>query len=155
MFHTYSGIIRKSSFIDLLHSVCSLLIGLVIIMCLRIFLHTDLIFLTIRFRDLLLQVILATIGMCGLRTIAKVFYDYYLKRRVTSGNSYGWDDSALFEWEMKALLPRDPITIDMNAINQKLNGKRILVTGAAGSYFTESRTLPLVNGRFVPFCPFL
>jgi len=137
IFHTYSGIIRKSSFIDLLHSVCSLLIGLVIIMCLRIFLHTDLIFLTIRFRDLLLQVILVTIGMCGLRTIAKVFYDYYLKRRVTSGNAYGWDDSALFEWEMKALLPRDPITIDMNAINQKLNGKRILVTGAAGSIGSE------------------
>ena len=37
----------------------------------------------------------------------------------------------------ESLLPRDPITIDLNAINQKLNGKRILVTGAAGSIGSE------------------
>lgn len=37
IFHTYSGIIRKSSFADLVYSVFSLLTGLVFIMILRIF----------------------------------------------------------------------------------------------------------------------
>lgn len=137
IFHTYSGIIRKSSFADLVYSVFSLLTGLVLIMVLRMFLHTDIVFLTIHFRDLLFQVALSTIGMCGLRTIAKVFYDYYLKHNIANGNAYGWDESALLEWEMKALLPRDPITIDMKAVYQKLCGKRILITGAAGSIGSE------------------
>lgn len=137
IFHTYSGIIRKSSFADLVYSVFSLLTGLLFIMVLRIFLYTDTVFLTIHFRDLLFQLALSVIGMCGLRTIAKVFYDYYLKHNIVAGNAYGWDESALLEWEMKALLPREPITIDMEAVRQKLCGKRILVTGAAGSIGSE------------------
>lgn len=137
IFHTYSGIIRKSSFADLVYSVFSLLTGLVFIMILRIFLYTDTVFLTIHFRDLLFQLTLSVIGMCGLRTIAKIFYDYYLKHNIVAGNAYGWDESALLEWEMKALLPREPITIDMEAVRQKLCGKRILLTGAAGSIGSE------------------
>lgn len=137
IFHTYSGLIRKSSFIDLVYSVSSLLIGLTLIMLLRIFLHTDTILLTIHFRDLIFQVALSVIGMCGLRTIAKIFYDYYVRHNVIAGNAYGWDESVLLEWEMKALLPREPITIDMEAVRQKVYGKRILITGAAGSIGSE------------------
>lgn len=59
IFHTYSGIIRKSSFADLVYSVFSLLTGLLFIMVLRIFLYTDTVFLTIHFRDLLFQLTLS------------------------------------------------------------------------------------------------
>lgn len=137
VFHTYSGIIRKSSFTDLIHSVSSLLTGVVLICALRMLLHTGVIWKGFHFRDLLFQMALSAIGMCGLRTLAKVFYDYYLKHNVVADNAYGWDESALLEWEMKALLPREPITIDMEAVRQKLCGKRILLTGAAGSIGSE------------------
>ena len=50
-----------------------------------------------------------------------------------------WDPSnkdnvpTLKEVEIEDLLPRDKIEIDMEAIGQMLHGKRILITGAAGS----------------------
>lgn len=73
VFHTYSGIIRKSSFTDLIHSVSSLLTGVVLICALRMLLHTGVIWKGFHFRDLLFQMALSAIGMCGLRTLAKVF----------------------------------------------------------------------------------
>jgi len=39
--------------------------------------------------------------------------------------------------EIEDLLPRDPIKIDMDAIGKLLTGKRILITGAAGSIGSE------------------
>lgn len=43
----------------------------------------------------------------------------------------------LHEVEIEDLLPRDKIEVDMNAIGQMLTGKRILITGAAGSIGSE------------------
>ena len=43
----------------------------------------------------------------------------------------------LREVEIEDLLPRDKIEIDMNAIGNMLRGKRILITGAAGSIGSE------------------
>lgn len=136
IFHTYSGIIRKLSFTDLLRSSLSLLVGVSIIMLLRLFFHTDALLLVIRFRDLLLQALLSTVGMCGFRITAKVFYDLYLKHHI-AGGAYGWNNSVLLDLEMKDLLPRTPIHTDMTVIREKLCGKRILVTGAAGSIGSE------------------
>ncbi|MDO4948979.1 MAG: nucleoside-diphosphate sugar epimerase/dehydratase [Bacteroidales bacterium] len=58
-------------------------------------------------------------------------------------NPEKWDGKGLInaqqfkEVEVGDLLPRDPITIDMNAIEQQLRGKCVLVTGAAGSIGAE------------------
>lgn len=136
IFHTYSGIIRKSSFPDLLRTSFALLVGVTIIMLLRLFSGADAMFLTIRLRDLLLQTLLATVGMSGLRITAKMFYDLYLKHRAPGG-AYGWNDNALLDLEMKDLLPRAPIHIDMEPVRKTLRGRRILVTGAAGSIGSE------------------
>ena len=43
----------------------------------------------------------------------------------------------LREVDIEDLLPRDPIQLDMNAIGKQLCGKRILITGAAGSIGSE------------------
>lgn len=131
VFHTYSGIIRKSSFPDLLRSVLALLVGLAFILLLWSFFPVGFRFFAFRFQDLFLQVLLSIVGMCGLRITAQVFYGLYLKRH--AGGVYGWSNDVLLNLEMKDLLPRDPIHTDMVPIKEKLCGKRILVTGAAGS----------------------
>jgi len=43
----------------------------------------------------------------------------------------------LHEVDIEDLLPRDKIQVDMDAIGQMLHGKRILITGAAGSIGSE------------------
>lgn len=43
----------------------------------------------------------------------------------------------LHEVDIEDLLPRDKITVDLDAIGQLLRGKRILITGAAGSIGSE------------------
>lgn len=45
--------------------------------------------------------------------------------------------SQLHEVDIEDLLPRDKIQVDMNAIGEMLKGKRILITGAAGSIGSE------------------
>ena len=45
--------------------------------------------------------------------------------------------SQLHEVEIEDLLPRDKIEVDMDAIGKMLTGKRVLITGAAGSIGSE------------------
>ena len=47
------------------------------------------------------------------------------------------DTMELKEVEVEDLLPRDEITIDMESVGNELAGKRILITGAAGSIGSE------------------
>lgn len=47
------------------------------------------------------------------------------------------NQSQLHEVEIEDLLPRDKIEVDMEAIGSLLKGKRILITGAAGSIGSE------------------
>ena len=53
LFHTYSGIVRYSSFADLYRIAAANLFGIVVVELLRIFLHTDNWLTVIRFRELL------------------------------------------------------------------------------------------------------
>lgn len=54
-----------------------------------------------------------------------------------------WDDKSeltyhqLHEVEIEDLLPREKIEVDMDAIGSMLTGKRVLITGAAGSIGSE------------------
>ena len=50
---------------------------------------------------------------------------------------YGLSGNSLLDLEMNNLLPREPINVDMDSISKKLKGKRIMVTGAAGSIGSE------------------
>ena len=56
----------------------------------------------------------------------------------------------LREVEIEDLLPRDKIEIDMDAIGNMLRGKRILITGAAGSIGSEMSQQDS-GMRIVPF----
>lgn len=134
--HIYSGIVRRATFMDLVRISFALLLGVVLIMLFRVFFHADELLFVIRFRDLCLQTLLASAGMLGLRISAKLFYDAYLKDRARGG-AYGQSDKALLNMEMEELLPREPIRIKMEKISESMSGKRILVTGAAGSIGSE------------------
>lgn len=135
IFHIYSGIIRHSTFADLARVVLALLVGVACIALVRV-LGADKWLLTIRLRELFLQSLLATLIMCGARVLVKMFYDFYLKHNAL-GNSYGLSDPELLDMEMKDLLPRTPIHVRMDLIRKEICGKRIMVTGAAGSIGSE------------------
>ena len=240
IFHTYSGIIRYSSFIDLQRVGLSMLIGLVLIMGLKYGLYSDSWIMAIRMKDIGLAAILATILMCGIRVTVKYLYDFFFHQeyakpvfiygvkaggiglaksirnqdvskytlvgfvsevsdiqgrylmgvRVYPNNEHlveemkrrkahtllvsplknesirnnpsmvesllkegikicmiptvqEWDGKSdidhtqLKEVDIEDLLPRAPIDINLNAIGKLLAGKKILITGAAGSIGSE------------------
>lgn len=66
-----------------------------------------------------------------------------IKILITPAGAEEWDGKSnishqqLREVEIEDLLPRDKIEIDMDAIGEMLTGKRILITGAAGSIGSE------------------
>lgn len=135
IFHVYAGVFRQLSYGDLTRVVLSLLVGVVIIMVLRIC-GADGWLYTIRLRVLLVQMLLATVSMCGMRVLVKVLYDFYLRHNALGG-AYGLNDSTLLDLEMKDLLPRSPIHVSFNEIREEIKDKCIMVTGAAGSIGSE------------------
>lgn len=136
LFHTYSGIIRKTSVADLARVWLALLTGVCLVMTLRYLAGTDRWLMPFRLRDLLMQTVIASILMTGLRATAKLFYDLYV-RRLTGGGAYGYSDKDLISMEMADLLQREPIEVNMSGITRALGGRSILVTGAAGSIGSE------------------
>ena len=133
--HTYTGMVRNSTFADLCRITAAMVIGIAFVFLLKRFASIDNAFVVFRVRDLLLQMLLAVIIMCGMRVTVKVFYDRYLK---THGMGiYGLGNDRLLDIEMKDLLPRAPIVVDMQLIHKQMNGKCIMVTGAAGSIGSE------------------
>lgn len=133
---TYRNIFRRTSFPDLVRVCMALAFAVTVIMLLRIFLHADNVLFAIRLRDLILLSLLAVTTICGMRVGVKTLYDLYL-RYTTSGGAYGYSERQLIDLEMADLLDRNPIEVDMDEIRAKLSGRRILVTGAAGSIGSE------------------
>lgn len=134
--HTYSGIIRNTSMADLLRVTGALGIGVAIIMVLRFFMHADDILFPVKLRDFAMLTFIAALGMCGLRVIAKEFYDLYLRNNAPGG-AYGLSAPDLLDMEMSSLLPRRRIQVDMAAIAGSMHSRRLMVTGAAGSIGSE------------------
>ena len=128
--HTYSGIIRKSSFADLARITVAIAIGIALVMLIRIYCPFNEFVAQVRFRVLALQAVLSIMFMCGMRVAIKMFYDYYIKNHM---GIYGLDSNKLLDIEMKDLLPREPIVVDTGLIMNQMKGKCIMVTGAAGS----------------------
>ena len=141
--HTYSGVIRKSTFTDLARISIALVIGVVIVMLLRMFTPAGQ-YIMLRCRDLLLQAVLALAFMCGMRVAIKMFYDYYIKNHM---GIYGLGNEKLLDIEMKDLLPRAPIVVDTDLIRREMQGKCIMVTGAAGSIGSQ---LAKILTQFAP-----
>lgn len=77
MMHTYSGVMRYTSFYDITRIAVGNLIGVAIIAMLRQFFNFDSMFVPIRMRELALTFILATVIMWTARMIVKYMFEYY------------------------------------------------------------------------------
>jgi len=75
--HTYSGVMRYTSFADIYRIAIGNLIGVMIIAILRLLFSFDIWFVPIRMRELALTFILATIIMWTARMIVKYMFEYY------------------------------------------------------------------------------
>ena len=75
LFHTYSGIIRYSSFVDLQRTGFAMLTGLILIMGMKYVFHSDHWLMEIRMRDIGLAALLATTLMWAMRVLVKFLYD--------------------------------------------------------------------------------
>lgn len=136
LFHTYSGIIRKTSANDLARVACALFTGSALALVMKLATPVDrLLYHPFRVRDLMMLTFLGASMMCALRMVAKLFYDLYLRHN--SCGPYGYANKDLLNMEMSDLLPREPIEINMANIRAFLSGKTVMVTGAAGSIGSE------------------
>lgn len=75
--HTYSSVIRYSSFVDLCRVAMANLIGVIIVFCIRHFTPIDQILVPLSWRVLFTSFIVATAGMWGIRIWVKYVYDIY------------------------------------------------------------------------------
>jgi FlaA1/EpsC-like NDP-sugar epimerase len=80
IFHTYSGIIRYSSFVDLRRVGYAMLTGLALIILLRYLIHCGTFCLTLRLRELILTFFLATALLWALRVVIKYLFDASFSR---------------------------------------------------------------------------
>ena len=248
LFHTYSGIIRYSSFVDLIRVVGALMVGGILVLLLRYAL-LDCLPVTVLKKSILIALLMATVLQCTMRILVKCIFDTaYQGNDVTRVFIYGvrdggisiaksmrnehpirnvvkgfvandekmwgrylvgkkvyapddklvgimkefgvkaiyisprcsdqfrendelvnqiikagikikmlpsaetWDGksrlshSQLHEVDIEDLLPREKIEVDLKAIGDLLSGKRILITGAAGSIGSEmARQVAMFN----------
>lgn len=77
--HSYSGVLRYSSFSDLYRVAVANLIGVSCAIVLRLFFHSDTILLPIRIKELLFMFILSTILMGMLRVAVKMLHDMVIE----------------------------------------------------------------------------
>ena len=191
-FHTYHGVMRYSSFVDLhrvAYSTAAAGVGVCLLHQVQVHAGLSQYMLIPRIDSALMLFIVATMLMWGLRVIVKSMHDmsrgdssirkvfvygclqggisallvsplqreHFVSRTslidslikagikilITPAEAEEWDGKSdishqqLREVEIEDLLPRDKIEVDMDAIGEMLTGKRILITGAAGSIGSE------------------
>lgn len=76
LFRTYAGVLRYSSFTDLLRIVGANLLAVSIIAALRWFAHIDRYLVTVRLRELVIIFLFAVVIMCGVRILVKMLFDH-------------------------------------------------------------------------------
>lgn len=67
----------------------------------------------------------------------KIFLAQSAKEMNTDGTSSDMNDLQLKEVSVEDLLPREEISVDLKSVEELLTGKRVLITGAAGSIGSE------------------
>lgn len=135
VFHTYRDAVRRIEVRGLLRVGGAIAFGAISVVILRVFFHSDLIGSTIGLRDLAFQSALAFVLMTGMRMLVKLAYEDYMRHN--RPNVYGLSNNDLLGIELSALLPRKEIKINMAAVQEKMQNKRILITGAGGSIGSE------------------
>lgn len=90
LFHTYSGVIRYSSFVDLQRIGFAMLTGLLLTLGVKYMLHSDEWLAPIRARDLGIAALLATALLWSVRVLVKFLYDStYRQKRAKRVFIYG------------------------------------------------------------------
>lgn len=110
-------------------------LGAISVVILRVFFHSDFIGSTIRLKDLAFQSALALGLMIGMRMLVRLAYEDYMRHN--RPNVYGLSNKDLLDIELSALLSREEININIAAVQEKMQNKRILITGAGGSIGSE------------------
>ena len=75
--HTYNGVIRYSSFVDLYRVAMANLIGVVVVFIVRHLTPIDQVLVPLSWQVLFISFIVATTGMWGIRILVKYVYDIY------------------------------------------------------------------------------
>lgn len=75
VFRTYVGVVRYSSFVDLYRITAAMVLGSTLVLCVRMFMHTDMYLDVIGRRALLVGSLIAILAMWFVRMIVKVAYD--------------------------------------------------------------------------------
>ena len=135
IFRTYRDAVRRIEMTALIRVGAAIILGSFFVLIMRIYFHSDLVVSTIRVRDLAFQGALAIVIMTGFRIWVRVIYENYIRNH--RPNIYGLSNNDLLDIELFSLLPRKEINIDMMCVAEKMQGKRILITGAAGSIGSE------------------
>lgn len=135
VFRIYRDAVRRIEMRELLRVGGAIAFGAISVVIVRVFFHSDLIGSTIRLRDLAFQSALAFVLMIGMRMLVKLAYENYMRHN--RPNVYGLSNNDLLGIELSALLPRKEIKINMAAVQEKMQNKRILITGAGGSIGSE------------------
>lgn len=96
IFHTYCGVIRYSSFVDLQRVGLAMLTGLLMIAFMKYVCHSDVWLYPLRMRDIITSALLATLLMWAMRMIVKVMYDTSFRMfRSTPVFIYGTKDGGV------------------------------------------------------------
>lgn len=90
VFRTYVGVVRYSSFVDLYRITAAMVLGSTLVLCVRMFMHTDMYLDVIGRRALLVGSLIAILAMWFVRMIVKVAYDScFVKDEATHVMIYG------------------------------------------------------------------
>lgn len=90
VFRTYVGVVRYSSFVDLYRITAAMVLGSTLVLCVRMFMHTDMYLDVIGRRALLVGSLIAILAMWFVRMIVKVAYDTcFVKDEATHVMIYG------------------------------------------------------------------
>ena len=135
VFRIYRDAVRRIEVHELLKVGGAIAFGAISVVILRVFFHCDFIGSTIRLRDLVFQSVLAFMLMTGMRMLVRLAYEDYMRHN--RPNVYGLSNNDLLDIELSALLPRKEIKINIAAVQEKMQNKRILITGAGGSIGSE------------------
>ena len=75
VFHTYSGILRFSSFVDLRRVAYAMMCGLFVIVVAKQFFHSEAILMPVRYREIFAIAFISTFFMWAIRVLVKALYD--------------------------------------------------------------------------------
>ena len=121
IFHTYTDVSKILAFKDLARTAFAMLVGTVLCLALRWAIDSLPFTSQIPYRVFVLTFFCATAALWLWRIVAKNFADF-VRENVR---------------EEVELLPRQEIEVNMDKIGELLSGKKVMVTGAAGSIGSE------------------